>query len=247
MDRGAYEAFLDLDRSHFWRRAKRRLVLQAIDAHLEGRGERGRARMLDVGAACSLLGPELAERGEVTLIEPDAPTAALAREELGLTVLEGALPDALPVDGPFHVITALDVLEHVEEDRRAVRALSERLAADGLLVVTVPALEWLWSEHDLALEHKRRYTSRGLRACLEAGGIEVLRLSYYTSLLLPLVAASRLLRRSRVKGSPRYRVAVPAAPINAACAAVMGVERKLMHAVDLPYGACLFAVGRRRA
>ena len=247
MDRRAYQSYLDIDRRHFWRRNKRRLVLDLIDRQAP---DRDHLRFLDVGSAASLLGLSLTERGAVLLIEPDGPTAELARAEHGLSVDEGSLPDALPssADGPFDVVTALDVIEHIEDDVAAVGALVDRMTPDGLMVVTVPALQWLWSEHDESLHHKRRYVTKDLRAALEAGGLRVEWMSYYTSLLLPVVAAQRLAGRMKKRGGPpQYRVEVPHPLVNVSMGLVQSFERALLRVLPMPIGAAIVAWGRPKS
>lgn len=247
MNRSVYQSYLDIDRRHFWRINKRRLVLDLIDRQAP---KRDHLRFLDVGSAASLLGLSLQERGEVLLIEPDGPTAELARAEHGLSVGEGSLPDAMPssADGPFDVVTALDVIEHIDDDVAAVSALVKRMQPDGLMVVTVPALPSLWSEHDEVLHHKRRYVTKDLRAALEAGGLQVEWMSYYTSLLLPVLATQRLLGRMKKREGPKeYLVKVPNPLLNISMGLVQSLERTLLRLFPMPIGAAIVAWGRPKS
>jgi SAM-dependent methyltransferase len=242
MDRSAYTRFWELEQAHFWRVSKRRLLLELIDRHAPPLGERPR-RLLDVGGACSILSQELARFGNVTIVEPDEPTAAFAKEQFGLDVRVGQLPDQLPVDGLFDVITLFDVIEHVEDDLAGLRAVRELLRPGGLLVVTVPALMLLWSDHDVANHHFRRYDKRQLSALIERAGFSVDRLTYFTSLLFPFVALQRLAGRlRRPKENPEYDVKTPRAPVNQALRGVMSIERSLLRRIDMPIGSSLVAI-----
>src|SRR4051794_5594519 len=154
MDRTAYDRYFALEKKHFWRIARRELVLELVDKHKPA----GDAlRLLDIGGACTLVSRELQRFGQVTVIEPDAPTAEFARTELGLDVRVGSLPDAIPVDGLFDVITLLDVIEHIDDDKEALTAVKALLRPSGLLLITVPAVPLLWSDHDVSVHHRRRY------------------------------------------------------------------------------------------
>jgi 2-polyprenyl-3-methyl-5-hydroxy-6-metoxy-1,4-benzoquinol methylase len=245
VDRSAYDRYLEIEERHFWRIGKRRLVKELV---AERFGERTDLRILDVGGAASLVAQDLRPFGEVECVEPDAATAALARSRHGIVVHERRLPDGLGDLRPAQVVTLLDVVEHIDDDLAAMRAIRELVTPDGIVIVTVPALSWLWSDHDVVLQHKRRYVKAELRSLLEAAGFHVERLSYYTSLLLPLVAASRVKLRPRPVGAPlTYDVKVPKEPVNRALGAVMGLERALLRRGDLPIGSALFAVASRGA
>ncbi|MEZ4384484.1 MAG: methyltransferase domain-containing protein [Nannocystaceae bacterium] len=244
MDRVAYTRHYELDKAHFWREGKRELVLRHVRAEL---GDREGAALVDIGGACSVVTQELGDLGDLLVLEPDAEIAAQARAQLGVRVELGALPDALPLaDGSVDLVTLLDVLEHIDDDAASLATIRRLLRPGGLLVLTVPAYAWLWSEHDEALHHKRRYTQGELRRLLEAAGFEVERMTYYTSLLLPLIAAQRALQRLRPRsGPPRYRVKVPSGAVNRALAWVMRAERWLLGRTDLPAGSAILALARR--
>lgn len=240
MDRTAYRSFLRLDRNHFWRIAKRRLVLETLERRL---GPARGLRILDIGGGASLLPGCLRKWGSVVVIEPDRATRDIARELSGLEILAGSLPDDLPVSGPFDVITLLDVLEHIDSDGSALERIRELLGPGGVLICTVPALMALWSPHDVSLHHRRRYSRAGLRRTMEGAGFRVLRLTFHTSFLFPVLAAQRLLQRARAdRRPPGYRVRIPPRPINAMLGAVMSGERRILRLINLPIGSSLLAV-----
>lgn len=240
MDRTAYDRYFALEESHFWRVARRRLVLELLERHRPGPAP---LRILDVGGACSLIPREMQRFGAVTVIEPDAATVEFSRRELALDVRRGSLPDQLPVEGPFDVVTLLDVLEHVDDDAGALRAIRALLRPGGLLLLTVPAVPLLWSAHNVSVHHKRRYLRDGLLPLLVATGFRVDRLSYHTCLLFPLLAIQRIAGRLEgIDPKAEYDVKVPPGPINRAFGGVMELERKLFRRMDLPIGSSLVAV-----
>jgi len=245
MDRSAYDRFFALETTHFWRIAKRRLVLDWLRRYGPPPGG---LRLLDVGGACSLIPKELEHWGQVQVIEVDADTAQFARSELGMDVREGRFPDDVPVQGPFDVVTMLDVLEHIEDDGASLRAARGLLKQDGILLLTVPALRWLWSDHDVVLHHCRRYTRKELVAKLDAAGFEAPRVSYYTSLLLPELVAERMAGRLRssITGKRKavYDVKPPPGPLNSLLGLTMSFERWMLGSFDCWLGSALVAVAR---
>jgi len=247
MERSAYDRFFALETTHFWRIAKRRLVLDWLRRYGPPAGG---LRLLDIGGACSLIPKELEHWGEVQVIEVDPETVQFARTRLGLDVREGRFPDNVPVQGPFDVVTMLDVLEHIEDDATSLLAARRLLKPDGVLLVTVPALGWLWSDHDVVLHHYRRYTRRELVAKLDAAGFSVTRVSYYTGLLLPELVAERMAGKlqSKIAGRRKviYHVKPPPGPLNSLFGLAMSFERWMLGSFDCRLGSSLIAAAKPR-
>jgi SAM-dependent methyltransferase len=103
---------------------------------------------------------------------------------------------AIPAEGAFDVIGAFDVLEHIEQDETVLRAMHRALRAKGGLLLSVPQHPWLWSAADTLAMHVRRYRYGELESKVSAAGFRILFTASYTTLLLPLMAASRFLNRS---------------------------------------------------
>jgi SAM-dependent methyltransferase len=185
---------LSVEDRHWWYRGRRRVVARV----LAGLDLPPGARILDAGCGGGGNLPLLARYGQVTGLEPDASARASALQRGLGEVVEGGL-EALPfADGRFDVATALDVIEHLDDDRGALVELRRVLAEDGFLIVTVPAYGWLWSPHDVANEHRRRYERKQLLAAAESAGWQAVRASYFNSVLLPAVAVHRLWQRRRI-------------------------------------------------
>jgi len=245
MDRTAYDRFFQLEETHFWRIGKRRLVLGWLARYLP---KADGLRLLDVGGACSLITKEMGRFGTVQVIEPDVETVEFARARLGVDIKRGMFPADVPFAGPFDAVTMFDVLEHIEDDAAALAAACGLLKPGGLLLVTVPALESLWSDHDVVLHHHRRYARRELVTKLEAAGFRVERVSYYTGLLLPALAAERAAGRLRSlltgRRKTEYDVKPPPGPLNRLFGATMSVERWMLRFSDCWLGSSLIAAAR---
>jgi SAM-dependent methyltransferase len=94
-----------------------------------------------------------------------------------------------------HLGLMMDVLEHVEDDVGLLRDYAAKLQPGSRILITVPAMPWMWSGHDVFLEHYRRYTLRSLERVIAAAGLKRVSSSYYFGLTLPLAAGLRLGRR----------------------------------------------------
>lgn len=133
--------------------------------------------------------------GEVSGIELNTDAAELARGRGLGEVRVGRLEELPWDDATFDLITCLDVIEHVPDDVTALVELLRVARPGGWLLVTVPAYQALWSRHDEANHHYRRYSRSSLRAAARSAGWQVERLSSFNSLLLAPAAAVRLAQR----------------------------------------------------
>lgn len=255
MDRALIRDMAAREASHWWfvgkGRMLRRLIARFAPAgSVASGGEQPGPglRSLDVGCGGGGLLAWLSERGEAWGMDVSEDALAICRDK-GLNVQRGALPDDVPFEeGKFDVVVASDVIEHVEDDRSALARLVSLTRPGGVLVFTVPAYEWMWSRHDEAHGHFRRYTRRRFLALFEGQPVTIERASYCNTALFPLMAAarvgskvaSRLARRERpVEVKPPPRV------INGALAWIFGAEGAVVERMALPYGGSVVVVVRR--
>jgi SAM-dependent methyltransferase len=238
MDRAIYDRMAEIDAEHWWFAARRRIVSALIRDQVPLKPA---SEILEVGAGTGSNLAMLQGLGHVDAIEPDDKARALASRRAGISVEGGMLPDQVHLlDGHYDLIVLLDVLEHIEDDRGSLRVLREKLAPGGMMVVTVPASPWMWSAHDVAHHHKRRYTARTLRAVFDAAGLRVRHMSHFNTLLYPLIAAARIVGRLRHReGSDE---AMPSPLVNGLLRHVFAAERHWVTRGALPFGVSLLAV-----
>lgn len=242
MEQAAYQSLRDAQDEHWWFVGRRRIVARLIERFVR---LPERARVLEAGCGYGGNLGMLGEFGRVDAFEFDDSARAHSSAILHRNVAYGKLPDDIGFgDERFDLIALLDVLEHIDDDVASLRALGSRLTSGGSLVLTVPAVPWLWSQHDEVHHHKRRYTKAILRQRLRAAGLEVQGIGYFNSLLFPLALIQRLV--SRLLGGSHGVDAIPAEPLNAALTTVFSLERALVGRIAFPIGLSLFAVVRRR-
>jgi SAM-dependent methyltransferase len=240
MDQALMKATLEVDEHHWWYRGRRRVIL----AELERLPLRADARVLDAGCGSGRTLQELARFGEVTGVELDPDAADLARRRGHGEVRVGRLEELPWEDDSFDLITCLDVIEHTPDDRATLRELLRVARPGGFLLVTVPAYQALWSLHDEANHHYRRYGRRTLRAAARSAGWTVERVSSFNSLLLAPAAAVRLAQR-RVGTHRGYTndLALGPAWLNDVLERPLALEaRWLARGGTLPAGLSLLAV-----
>lgn len=152
-------------------------------------------RILEIGAGVGQNVEVLREFGTVDVLEVDPRGIEALRVVEGVRrIFEEPIPDAAVET--YDIIVAFDVLEHLEDDRAAAAWIADHLEVGGLFLATVPAYQWLFSGHDVALHHYRRYTRRQLISALEPV-LAVRRSTYFVCLLFPIAALMRLLSKAR--------------------------------------------------
>jgi len=235
-----YDRMFQYESDYWWFVGRRRLVLELLHRYAPDPPE----RILDAGCGTGAMLCDLQALGSVVGVDLEWQALELARQRGEFPLVQARL-EALPFPNEcFDLITALDVLEHLPDDAPALREIWRTLQPNGLLIATVPAYAWLWSRHDVALHHYRRYTARALQSRLYRAGFEVLKISYSVSLLFVPIALFRWFDRFR-KGTPSATV-VPVSPsLNRWLTRLQAWEARLIRRVNLPFGVSLVAVARK--
>ena len=241
MERAVFDRMAELDQEHWWFLARRRILDELIDRVVRPPVQ---ARVLEVGCGTGHNLPMLGRFGSVDACELDKSARTLASKRLGRKVKDARLPDLSMFErNGYDMVALLDGLEHVPDDIGSLRAIHRRLKPGGALLLTVPANPWMWSAHDVAHHHFRRYTRAGLSRLFMQAGFEVQLLSYFNSLLFPPIAAARLLHKAAGRDSADD--ALPGAKINGLLNTVFGLEAGLIGRLPMPFGVSLAAVVRR--
>jgi SAM-dependent methyltransferase len=230
MEAAELQTLVQVEDRHWWYRERRHLLAREL-RRLSAPG-----RALDIGAAGGGNTRVLREFGWQPVALEYAPTAAVFARERGLDVLRGDAREMPVRTGSMDLVTAFDVLEHIEEDYLAAAEITRVLRPGGTALIAVPADMALWSAHDVAVNHVRRYTRDTLRAVVAKGGLVIEDLWSWNVLLRPAVA----LRRKSSSGSDLDNVNPL---VNTALRGIITAERYLP--VKSLSGVSLFLRARR--
>ncbi len=233
------ERYRTLWERHWWWRSREALLLATI-------GQIARSttvgRLLDVGCGDGLFFDKLARFGSVDGLEPDAGLIGDSRWRDRIEV--GTLGPGFRPTEPYDLLLMLDVLEHIEDDASALDAALMVLRPGGRLLMTVPALPWLWSRHDEANAHYRRYRPEGLREALDRAGFAVESIRFYFAWTVGPMLIRRWLAPAG-RGTADYDVAIPPTPINRVLTAYSRIEHAVGRRIPWPIGSSLLAIARR--
>jgi SAM-dependent methyltransferase len=234
-----------LEAQNFWFRARNRLLTWALERYF------GHANsLLEIGCGTGfVLSGIAAARPHLRLCASEIHASALRHAAARVPDAELLQLDArrIPFAEEFDVVGAFDVIEHVEDDAAVLREMHRAAVPGGGLLLTVPQHPFLWSEYDVRAHHVRRYRVRELREKLDAAGFEIVRMTSFVSLLLPLMMVSRLGRRGYGDDYDPLAELRLQSWRNTLLEKVLDFERGLIRAgMPLPAGGSLLAVARRR-
>jgi SAM-dependent methyltransferase len=242
MNINMYRIFFEIQKKHWWFVTKKEIVLDTINIYLRKSGD---IKVLDIGCGSGLMLNALENIGQPFGMDMSDEAINFSKEIFRGRVEKGILPDQIPYEEDFFdLITALDVIEHVDRDIDSLKAIRSRLVSGGKAVITVPAYMFLWSSFDELNEHKRRYTLSELNSKLVQAGFTVEKISYFNTLLFPAVFVVRMLN-NLLKRDGASDVDMPSRPLNYILEKIFGIEKYLLRFVRLPFGVSVLAVVRK--
>jgi SAM-dependent methyltransferase len=238
MERSAYAEMAAIDEGHWWYRARRRIVAEMITRYIKP--TKGFS-IAEIGCGTGSNLPVLEKFGHLTAVEPDAQARLYAAKRSRATIVQGRLPHELPlIDSSLDLAVMLDVLEHVDDDVAALKAVAAKLKPGARFLLTVPALPVLWSPHDVEHHHKRRYTAGSLRAVMAKAGMKIEMMSYFNTLLFPLIAGIRWIKN--LTGNKEVDTGMPSAWLNRALEGIFAFERTMIGRLPMPVGVSLVVI-----
>lgn len=235
-----YERF---EKNHWWHVARGELIRWAIDRYAVG------SRWLDIGCGTGVLLESYDRIPDKMGIEMDGPAAERAGQK-GLKTIH--VTDRTDCNyarhGAFDLITLCDVIEHIEHDESAIAGVYDALNKGGIALVTAPALRSLWSAHDVRNHHFRRYRRGELMRLFPKNKWRILKVTYFSTFLLPLIWSYRIAKKS-MSGTDPARTASDKkfGPrwVDAALLTIFRAECRLVRRMPLPMGSSLLLVARK--
>lgn len=244
MDEAVYDTFFELEEKHWWFLARCEIVLDLARRFLKKEYDN---EILDIGCGTGMVLRNLQQLGTVKGLDFSPVAVKYSNMRVNGAVKLGSITDSMPFgENSFNLITLLDVIEHLDDDGMALRKAYDLLKDRGILICTVPAYKFLWSGHDDAQEHRRRYIRSELKAEIINAGFEIKKLSYYNTFLFPPVALIRLILNLKPTTESALNDYMPPRPLNWLLRSIFSFEKYFLRKMDFPFGVSLVAVAEKR-
>ncbi len=244
-----YAKMYEQERSYWWFQGRMHLIISLLK-QLENSGRvKKESHVVDLGCGTGLMLEHLVGRYDSFGLDFSHLSMQYCRRR-GLNRLVQASVEDIPIaDKQMDLAVALDLAEHVADDMRFFREIRRVLKADGTLIMSVPAHPCLWSDHDEALYHQRRYTKRDLKNKIESSGLKIERLSYCISATFPLIVGFRLLQNTLLRfikkpNQPKTHLIMLPGFLNSILRWSIQIEALLLRYINLPFGVTLLIVAQ---
>jgi len=243
MDKKYFEEYFVLERNHWWFSVRIK-ILKAHINFLIKKHNLTDIKILNVGAGTGFTSEVLMKYGKTTSVEYDKNCCEMVKEKTGMVFENESITELPYPDNSFDMVTAFDVVEHIEDDRKAVAELQRVTKKGGVIITTVPAYNFMWSHHDVINHHYRRYTKKTYLSLwdLNKNKLKKEYSTYFNFILFLPVAIFRLLSNMLSKNKERDDVgsdftAYKSGIIDSILYFLMSLEVPLIKArLSLPFG-----------
>ena len=239
-----YPILFRVEQSHWWHIGRRQILARFVEEICREVTDR-RPRILDVGCGTGANLLMLSKYGDAEGVDISEDALAFCRER-GLDKVRLGAGEELPYeDGTFDLVTAFDVVEHMDDDLAGLSEMRRVLRPGGRVLLFVPTFMFLWGVQDDVSHHRRRYRLPELRRVLEQAGFEVERTTYANiTFFLPILVIRKLMRLTGIKAATENNINVTA--LNGVLGRLLGVEGSILKYMNLPFGVSGLCVARRK-
>ena len=231
-----------LERDHFWFKTRRNCILQLL------RDTPRTAKILDIGCSSGLLLNDLIHGGfnAENLYGLDISPEAISnckKNNIDNTFVMDA--QAIDLAERFDIIIASDCLEHINVDQKALYNWYNLLKTNGKVIIFVPAFKFLWSGHDEANMHFRRYTKKELNTKLAKAEFKIIKSSYWNFFLFAPIVLLRSIKRFKKEEARKYGDLHQMSFWNPFLTSLLNFENKLLSYFNFPFGVSVFSVASK--
>jgi SAM-dependent methyltransferase len=245
MQQHTYSIMYEVEGTHWWFAGRRRILESFLERIITELKIKDRPpRILDVGCGTGANLEMLARFGEAEGVDVSADALAFCRAR-GLERVRLGAAEKLPYeDGTFDLVTALDVVEHLDDDAAGLREMRRILRKDGRALFFVPAFMFLWGVQDDISHHRRRYRLPQFLQTVRAAGFEIERATYANlTFFAPILLGRALMRATGLRPASENHITVSS--LNGLFGRLFGAESLLLRHTNLPFGVSAICVARR--
>lgn len=242
-----YKDYQKINQEYFWHKARNAFINIILSKYLKNNKKNN---ILEIGCGTGYQSNIISKYGEYIGLEKNS-KAMEELKKINKKVIDSSIED-YKTEEKFNAICLFDVLEHIKNDAEIIKKINSLLKNDGLLFITVPAKKILFSEHDLAMEHYRRYEKEELKDLLTKNNFVIKEIGCWNSLLFPLISVFRIIKKNickKNKSRQKYRSDVQSLPkiINKLLYSILILENKLIKlGLKIPFGLSLYVVAQKK-
>jgi SAM-dependent methyltransferase len=247
MQQHTYAIMYRVEGEHWWFAGRRRILegfVQKICQDLERELNVTRPHILDVGCGTGANLEMLSQFGDAEGVDVSQDALAFCRER-GLKNVRHGEAEKLPYDdGTFDLVTALDVVEHLDDDVAGLSEMWRVLKPGGRALLFVPAFMFLWGVQDDISHHRRRYRIPELQNVVKKAGFEVERTTYANiTFFAPILLGRALMKVTGLRPASENNINVSA--LNGVLGRVLGAESSFLRRINFPFGVSALCVARK--
>ena len=238
-----YPILYQVEETHWWYLGRRRII-QSLVEKIRTTLPNAKPKILDVGCGTGANLKMLAAYGSAEGVDISPQAVDFCRER-GLDSVKLGAVEHLPYEsGSFEMVTALDVVEHLDDDIAGLREMRRVLRRDGRVLLFVPAFMFLWGVQDDVSNHRRRYTLPSLLKAVEAAGFAVEWASYANiSFFLPVLVVRSVMRWLGLRAATEYGINISL--LNGPFSSLFAAERFVLERGKIPFGVSAVCIARR--
>jgi SAM-dependent methyltransferase len=243
MKEHTYPIMFRIEQSHWWYTGRRKILASFVEDICRRVTDR-RPRILDVGCGTGANLLMLSQYGDAEGVDVSEDALAFCRER-GLENVKLGAAEQLPYDDDtFDLVTALDVVEHLDDDLAGLREMGRVLRPGGRVLLFVPTFMFLWGLQDDVSNHRRRYRMPELGRVLKQAGFEIERTTYANiTFFMPILAMRKLMRLTGIKAESENNINVSA--FNGMLGRMLGAESFVLRYMNIPFGVSGLCVARK--
>ena len=241
MDRESYSKMEKYEDSHWWFKARRKIIGKFLSSHLKSDNP---ISILEIGCGSGGNLRLLSSFGKLHAMELDGDALEAAKSRKICEVRKGSLPADVPFTEKFDLICLFDVLEHIDDEHAALCRIQGMLTPNGRLLLTVPAFMSLWSAHDRALNHKRRYRRDQVTGIVRKAAFGISYSTYFNTILFPCIALARFFNNLFVE-KQEDDLEMPSDTVNSLLCRILSSETIFIPGLSLPFGVSILVLAEK--
>lgn len=250
MNTNEYDKMYDMEVTHWWCVGKRRIIQDSITVlstcrHTQRGLTANHRKILDIGCGTGITQEAFKSYGWVVGVDNSEHALRFCKLRGQFRLIQVDVEEHLPFkQDTFDTIFAFDVLEHLNNDANVINELYRICKKGSYVVITVPAYQFMWSKHDESLHHKRRYSKEALKKAVQDAGFTLKKLSYFNTILFPLILAFRISHIFRKEVESDFYMPIPSF-INWILLSLFSIEKYFLRKINLPFGLSLLCIAKK--